>query len=303
MQQSGNSPMLEAQFQGILLVRTLVKFIPPWLSQNRLVMECLIDIWQSPARIARLASMTDETISLHYLNESKHLVKCFLNYCSYHREEVDVLFFMLSIFTTRTTIDFTFLRDFYSQVVAEEYSQEEKKAILHKFLHFFKEPSFTQEHKVQALQVLVIPMLKASFLQNEFKEAIDSKVLLNSLDLKTLQIVGAIIGEILDPKPGEVYEEALNIELLQLAALLVRFMPAELVEHRKELIKFAWNHLKSEDMTTRQCAYVLVCRFIEAYETPPKIVLQVYVALLRAFQVSSTVFCQNLRLRSLKRGR
>ncbi len=61
-------------------------------------------------------------------------------------------------------------------------------------------------------------------------------------------------------------------------------MSSELVEHRKELIKFAWNHLKSEDTTTRQCAYVLVCRFIEAYETPPKIILQVYVALLRAFQ-------------------
>jgi transformation/transcription domain-associated protein len=89
----------------------------------------------------------------------------------------------------------------------------------------------------------------------------------------------------LDPKPGEIYEEALNIELLQLATLLVRFMPSELVEHRKELIKFAWNHLKSEDTTTRQSAYVLVCRFIEAYEnTPPKIILQVYVALLRAFQ-------------------
>ncbi len=52
----------------------------------------------------------------------------------------------------------------------------------------------------------------------------------------------------------------------------------------QELIKFAWNHLKSEDTTSKQCAYVLVCRFIEAYETPPKIILQVYVALLRAFQ-------------------
>lgn len=116
------------------------------------------------------------------------------------------------------------------------------------------------------------------------------------------------------------YDEALSIELLQLATLLVRcappfphhpasaiviigwwnpcspvaanvctvyrvpcvvvvrrsrFMPNELVEHRKELIKFAWNHLKSEDTTSKQCAYVLVCRFIEAYETPPKIILQV----------------------------
>jgi len=80
------------------------------------------------------------------------------------------------------------------------------------------------------------------------------------------------------------FDEALSIELLQLATLLIRYMPNELVEHRKELIKFAWNHLKSDDATSKQCAYVLVCRFIEAYETPPKIILQVYVALLHSFQ-------------------
>ncbi len=100
-----------------------------------------------------------------------------------------------------------------------------------------------------------------------------------------MQIISSLFAEILEPpRPEEIYEESLNIELLQLATLLVRYMPSDLVEHRKELIKFAWNHLKSEDLTTRQSAYVLVCRFIEAYETPPKIILQVYVALVRAFQ-------------------
>jgi hypothetical protein len=48
----------------------------------------------------------------------------------------------------------------------------------------------------------------------------------------------------------------------------------ELVDHRKELIKFAWNHLKSDDSLAKQWAYVNVCRFIAVYETPPKIILQ-----------------------------
>ena len=89
-------------------------------------------------------------------------------------------------------------------------------------------------------------------------------------------------------------------------------MARELVEHRKELIKFAWNHLKvtlflmsrvvlvffvlfvwlvsfplnicrvdfftskkAEDSLAKQWAYVNVCRFIAVYETPPKIILQV----------------------------
>eukprot|EP01114_Cavostelium_apophysatum_P014185 TRINITY_DN3613_c0_g1_i5.p1 TRINITY_DN3613_c0_g1~~TRINITY_DN3613_c0_g1_i5.p1 ORF type:complete len:3612 (+),score=1106.25 TRINITY_DN3613_c0_g1_i5:200-11035(+) len=268
-----NPPSLETQFQGLLLVRLLIKFSPNWLQTpaNRPIIDALIEIWSSPGRISRLSN--DDSLPLQYLTESKLLIICFLNYCSHHREKVDILFWMLSIFTTRTTIDYTFLKDFYSHDVAEKYTQEEKKAILVHFLTFFKDSTYTQDHKVQVLQVLITPMLTASFAQGEYKDCIDPK------------IISSIIGEILDPKsPGETYEESLNIELLQLATLLVRYMHSELTDHRKELIKFAWNHLKSEDTNTRQCAYVLVCRFIEAYETPPKIILQVYVALLRAFQ-------------------
>ena len=250
------------------MVRTLVKYIPEWLSQNQSVLDCLVEIWKSSARASRLTN--DDNLPLHYLRESKLLIKCFLNYCRFNKQEVDVLFHMLSIFTVRSTIDYTFLREFYTIEVADSYSPQEKKSILLRFLQVFKEPTLNQEHKVQALQILVIPMLTASFAKSE-TETVDQK------------IIAAIIS-ILEPKPGEIYEESLNIELLQLATLLVRFMPSDLVEHRKELIKFAWNHLKSEDTTTRHCAYVLVCRFIEAYDTPPKIILQVYVALLRAFQ-------------------
>ena len=42
------------------------------------------------------------------------------------------------------------------------------------------------------------------------------------------------------------------MELLKLSTLLIEFLGRELVEHRKELIKFAWNHLKSEENTSKQ---------------------------------------------------
>ena len=64
-------------------------------------------------------------------------------------------------------------------------------------------------------------------------------------------------------------------------------MGNKLMDHRKELIKFAWNHLKSPDSQSRHWAYVCVCRFIQVYETPPKIILQVYVALLRTYQTEA----------------
>lgn len=69
--------------------------------------------------------------------------------------------------------------------------------------------------------------------------------------------------------------QELKIELLRLATLLIKFMTRELTAYRKELIKFAWNYLKAENSSSKHWAYVNVCRFVDAYDTPPKIVLQV----------------------------
>lgn len=248
--------------------------MPYWLgeSRNRCIIDTLVDYWNSPERMNKLNN-PDENSPLYYSRESKILIKCFLNYCMNNRNEVDLLFYILSIFNVKTTIDYnTFLKDFYLNEIAEKYTSQEKQNIFLRFLQFFRDPNFTQEHKVRALRILIIPLLSSSFSKYEGPQILDQR------------IIGSIIFEIFDPRPGDVYEEALNIELLQFATLLVKYMSVELVDHRKELIKFAWSHLRSEDTTTRQCAYVLVCRFIEAYDTPPKIILQVYIALLRAFQ-------------------
>ena len=125
------------------------------------------------------------------------------------------------------------------------------------------------EDKVHALQLLVYPLLKASFEKGETRA------------LLTPDIIAAVITTLLGGDQLPWYDESLRIELLRLATLLIEHAPEQLVEHRKELIKFAWNHLKSDDTQSKQCAYVNVCRFIQVYDTPPKIILQVYVALLR----------------------
>jgi transformation/transcription domain-associated protein len=262
----------EVQFQGLLIVRILVKFIPDWLGQNEVIFNTLTRIWQSAPRQMLMAR--EEEVPLQRLQESKILVKCFLNYCRSHPEFFDVLFLMLGIFQHRTIVDFTFLKEFYIREVAEGYSVELKKKLLHRFLEFFKERSNSNEMKVYALQLLIIPTLTSTFRKKDGAITVDQ------------QIVQSIVKDLLDPTEEvlSTYDEPLRVELLQLATLLIRHMPKELVQHRKELIKFAWDHLKREDTTSKQWAYVNVCRFIEAYDAPHKIILQVYVALLRAFQ-------------------
>ena len=69
-----------------------------------------------------------------------------------------------------------------------------------------------------------------------------------------------------------------------MATLLMRNLPNSMATHRKELIKFGWNHLKREESSNKYHAFLNVCHFLEAYQAPEKIVLQVSCAKRVAFQ-------------------
>ncbi|KAK2974573.1 hypothetical protein RJ640_016914 [Escallonia rubra] len=249
--------MPEAYFQGLALIKTLVKLMPGWLQSNRVVFETLVLLWKSPARIARLQN--EQELNLVQVKESKWLVKCFLNYLRHDKTEVNVLFDILSIFLFRTRIDFTFLKEFYIIEVAEGYPPDMKKTLLLHFLNLFQLKQLGHDHLVVVMQMLILPLLAHAFQNGQTWEVVDTAV---SAD----------------------YDEPLRIELLQLATLLLKYLQTDLVHHRKELIKFGWNHLKREDSASKQWAFVNVCHFLEAYQAPEKIILQVFVALLRTCQ-------------------
>ncbi|KAG7584206.1 Protein kinase-like domain superfamily [Arabidopsis suecica] len=262
----------DAYFQGLYLVKTMVKLIPSWLQSNRSVFDTLVLIWKSPARISRLQN--EQELNLVQVKESKWLVKCFLNYLRHEKSEVNVLFDILSIFLFHSRIDYTFLKEFYIIEVAEGYPPNMKRALLLHFLNLFHSKQLGHDHLVQAMQMLILPMLAHAFQNGQTWEVIDP------------DIVKTIVERLLDP-PEEVsaeYDEPLRIELLQLATLLLKYLQSDLVHHRKELIKFGWNHLKREDSASKQWAFVNVCHFLDAYQAPEKIILQVFVALLRTCQ-------------------
>jgi transformation/transcription domain-associated protein len=137
----------DSYFNGLELVSALVKLIPEWLHNNRVVFDTLLLAWKSPARLARLQNEQDLSLPqvaggtailvLHFsctsrclsnllvfsfalylciseqVMESKRLIKCFLNYLRHDRTEVSALFDMLSIFLYRSRIDYSFLKEFY----------------------------------------------------------------------------------------------------------------------------------------------------------------------------------------------
>ncbi|KAG9129909.1 hypothetical protein Leryth_007000 [Lithospermum erythrorhizon] len=262
----------DAYFQGLVLIKTLVKLMPGWLHSHRNVFDSLVLLWKAPGRTSRL--QIEQELTLVQVRESKWLVKCFLNYLRHDKNEVQILFEILSIFLYRTRIDLTFLKEFYIVEVAEGYSPQLKKTLLLHFLELFETKVLGQDHLVVVMQMLILPMLAHAFQSGQTWEVIDNA------------IIKTVVDKLLDP-PEEVtaeYDEPLRIELLQLATLLLKYLQNDLVLHRKELIKFGWNHLKREESASKQWAFVNVCHFLEAYQAPEKIILQVFVALLRTCQ-------------------
>ena len=75
-----------------------------------------------------------------------------------------------------------------------------------------------------------------------------------------------------------------RMEVLQLSAMLVKYYDSNLQDVRKDIIKFAWTYIRLEDVINKHAAYVVIGYFIAHYETPAKIVQQVYYTTLKASQ-------------------
>eukprot|EP00963_Diacronema_lutheri_P006687 scaffold587_cov339-Pavlova_lutheri.AAC.11 len=266
------------EFQGVHLVSVIVELLPDWLPKQKQLLNILLAIWNSEDFKLRLRE--EENLSNTQLKEPKWLAQIFLSYFRRVRDDFSVLFHLLSIFTVRTQLDYSFLRAFFSEELPSTFSMSEKRRVLDHYLAMFEARPIQQEKLTAATSVLIAPMLSWSF-ENDTLE--DRQKLLDEV------AVQSIVANLLDPpeEVSESFEEPLRIELLQLATLLIRKASEELVSHRKELIKFGWNHLKREDSNCKQWAFVNVCHFLDAYQAPEKIILQVLVALLRTCQPES----------------
>lgn len=169
----------------------------------------------------------------------------------------------------------------YSEIICKG-SIDQWRNIIYKCLDLYTIKSSTQETKTFAFHYLVNPIL-----------AMDKKrgsPIIGGQKLVDKNMIDMIHNKIWRPNLGDLGDDASHgldhsrMELLQMSALLIRDHHASLADSRKNVIKFGWNYIKLEDIVNKQAAYVLIAFFIRHYETPSKIVIQIYVALLKAYQ-------------------
>ncbi|KAL4904464.1 hypothetical protein BDW74DRAFT_31128 [Aspergillus multicolor] len=171
----------------------------------------------------------------------------------------------------------------YKHIITNE-SIDYRRSVIMRCLDLYGQRSCSQKMKTYAFRHLVNPIF-AMDVQLTWNSSPDGPKLMDKSMTESIQ------NRLWKPQVADLSEESSQagvdhsrMELLQLSALLIKYHHATVQDSRKDIIKFAWNYIRLEDIINKYGAYVLISYFIAHYETPMKIVVQVYVALLRAHQ-------------------
>ncbi|KAI8907173.1 hypothetical protein EDD86DRAFT_232632 [Gorgonomyces haynaldii] len=203
---------------------------------------------------------------------AKCLYEVLMRLCQENAEDPSLLFDVVNGLVDPDLIDPGFILRFVFEWF-KTFSNENRRIVFESFLDLVNQ--WQLEQKVLFLRFLIVPMLMTS---NQVEDIVSAESVQKFLNT----VWAPVSAELADSKNGDL--DAFTVELLQLTSLLVARIPQVVSDFRKDVIKFAWALLKVEDITVKQAAYALLARFIREYETPPKIVTQIYVAQLRTHQ-------------------
>jgi len=295
---------LELQYQGFTVVETLILNDRNYISEHHDVVRAFRWLWRSRGRHLRL--LHEDSMPPRYSGESTILAQFLVNYSKTRPDDGEQLFDLLRIFLQPTTTDFSFVKLYLKNMVCNVLTLEQKKRVMQRFFSHLASTGI-EETKVLAIQLLILPMLKNDFevaycpphanaietsiiSQSDATTRMEANNIPNDRKERTHlvlgeQLISRFVAEVLlHGGKSRIFGNRLSVELLKLSSILLEFMWKETAKHQQDLIKFAWNLLRNEDLNTKHWAYITVCQFIAVYDTPSKVIVQVYAALLRCYQ-------------------
>ncbi|KAI9827707.1 MAG: hypothetical protein M1819_006908 [Sarea resinae] len=174
----------------------------------------------------------------------------------------------------------------YETIISSE-SVDYWRSIIIRCLDLFAGRNATQKTKTFLFHYLVNPIFAMDVMRNWNPLSGSSK----GSKLMDKAMTEAIHNKLWRPQLGDIAEDTgqpgvdhSRMELLQFSAFLIKYHHNLVQDARKDIIKLGWNYIRLEDIINKHASYVLIAYFIAHYETPSKIVVQIYVALLRAHQ-------------------
>ena len=267
------------------------------LTDNEKVRSALLQV----AKSLNLEQSLPPTLRLAAVQSQEHIMHIMTVYFEHHPDDLDAL---VGIFDSCTNGDLqacaSLYRYLYERIITSKDVEYQRSVALRCI------DIYTSEHAIQKLKWFVFHNVMNPILANDVMRNWDTMFQPNNKGTTLLDkaMIDAIHNKLWKPQStsdisdGNTYGvDHSRMELLQMSAFLVKYHHNMLQDTRKDLIKFGWNYIRLEDHINKYAAYCLIAYFIAHYETPPKIALQVYGALLRAHQAEGkTLVMQSLEI-------
>ncbi|KAI1339027.1 FAT domain-containing protein [Xylariaceae sp. FL0016] len=197
--------------------------------------------------------------------------------------DLDSLFNLIELITSEelreTPSMFSYL---YNHVICND-SIEYWKSVVLRCLDVYAAKSVSQKTKCFVLRYIVNPIIATDVMRHWGPSNQPSAS--RFMDRSIIESINTKIWKVNLSDPQEDLAQPgidhTRMEVLQLSAMLVKYHHAILQDARKDIIKFGWTYIRLEDVINKHAAYVVIGYFIAHYETPAKIVTQVYYSLLR----------------------
>lgn len=244
----------------------------------------------APGHSLRLASVQSAEQMMHVMTV----------YLENEMHDFDTLFNILESCTNGDLLPSSMLQTYLYKYIIISEDVEYQRTVMTRCIDIFTSKTTSQRLKWFTLHNILNPILANDVMRNWDK--------LSQANNKGTALIDRAMTEAIHNKlwkPQSVADmsddgahgvDYSRMELLQTSAFLIKYHSSMLQDTRKDLIKFGWNYIRLDDHINKYAAYVLIAYFIAHYETPPKIAMQVYGALLRAHQAEG----KNLVMQSLE---
>ena len=269
---------------GISILHALSKYKSDWLAQKGDLKTIILDAGKSLYASQKQNKIENE-LRLPAHRTAEQLTEILIRYLKASPDDFDFFFQLIEAFTAdELRMPPTFKAFLYYHVISSD-SVNYWRNVVTRCIDLYNTRGTSQKMKTFLFMNVVNPILAMDVMRGlKQSEAAEPRLMDKSL-------LDVIHNKLWRPQHGDPSEDNglpgvdhSRLELLQMSALLLKYHQSLVAEARKDLIKFAWSYIRLEDTINKHAAYVLIAFFVAQYESPPKIVNQVYVALLKAYQ-------------------
>ena len=269
---------------GIGITHALCKFKADWLAQKPELKSTIIDAGKA-LYTKQKKNEIDAELRLPAYRAGEQLTEILIKYVKVSVDDFDFFFQLIETFTADELRTPPMFKSFlYAHVISSE-SVTFWRSIVGRCIDLYNARGTSQKMKTFLFRNLVNPIFAMDVMRG-FKPSEESVSRLMDKGL-----LDAIHNKLWRPQLQEINDENgspgvdhSRLELLQMSALLLKYHQSLVADLRKDLIKFGWAYIRLEDTINKHAAYVLIAFFIAQFDSPSKIVNQVYVALLKAHQ-------------------